>query len=43
MTVLLISGEPDAGTAESGADGFLAKPFNSQQLQAALDGLLPPT
>lgn len=37
--VLLISG--DAATGQGTADGFLAKPFNSQQLHAALDGLQP--
>ena len=41
VTVLLISGEDGPGSAESDADGFLAKPFNSQQLLAALEGLLP--
>ncbi|HEX9894597.1 MAG TPA: response regulator [Gemmatimonadales bacterium] len=41
IAVLLISGEDGAGAAEVDADGFLAKPFNSQQLLAALEGLLP--
>jgi CheY-like chemotaxis protein len=39
VSVLLISGD---GAQEDGyADGFLAKPFNSHQLMAALDGLAP--
>jgi two-component system, chemotaxis family, chemotaxis protein CheY len=37
IAVLLISG--DGVVAENTADGFLAKPFNSQQLRAALDAL----
>jgi CheY-like chemotaxis protein len=37
VAVLLISGESMLG--EISADGFLAKPFNSQQLRAALDAL----
>lgn len=37
VTVLLISGESVLG--DSTADGFLLKPFNSQQLLAALDRL----
>ena len=41
VTVLLISGEDGPGSADGYADGFLAKPFNSQQLLAALEGLLP--
>jgi CheY-like chemotaxis protein len=43
VAVLLISGE--AVTGETNADGFLTKPFNSQQLRAALDALRvrPPT
>jgi CheY-like chemotaxis protein len=41
VAVLLISGEDGAGTANTGADGFLAKPFNSSQLVAAVQGLLP--
>lgn len=40
VPVLLISGE-DGGPPESVmADGFLAKPFNARQLQAALEGVL---
>jgi len=39
VAVLLISGETVLG--ESSADGFLTKPFNSQQLLAALNGLVP--
>src|SRR5262245_50459912 len=39
VAVLLISGETMLG--ESSADGFLTKPFNSQQLLAALNGLVP--
>lgn len=39
ITVLLISGDGVMG--DSAADGFLFKPFNSQQLLAALDGLGP--
>jgi CheY-like chemotaxis protein len=39
VAVLLISGESPLG--ESSADGFLAKPFNSQQLRAALDAMQP--
>ena len=41
VTVLLISGEASAAAESSGADGFLAKPFNGRQLLAALEGLLP--
>ena len=37
MLVLLISG--DAVTGKGAADGFLAKPFNSHQLVAALDAI----
>jgi CheY-like chemotaxis protein len=37
--VLLISG--DGAVNEKTADGFLLKPFNSRQLLAALDGMLP--
>jgi two-component system chemotaxis response regulator CheY len=37
--VLLISG--DGAIDESTANGFLLKPFNSRQLLAALDGMLP--
>jgi CheY-like chemotaxis protein len=40
VSVLLISGE-DGAENSSGADGFLAKPFNTRQLLAALEGLLP--
>ena len=40
VSVLLISGE-DGAENMSGADGFLAKPFNTRQLLAALEGLLP--
>ena len=39
VVVLLISG--DGAVADSIADGFLTKPFNSLQLVAALDGLPP--
>lgn len=39
VSVLLISG--DAASAESAADGFLSKPFNTRQLSAALNGLAP--
>ena len=39
VSVLLISG--DGAEADGHADGFLAKPFNSHQLMAALDGLAP--
>lgn len=39
VSVLLISGDGVMG--ESAADGFLTKPFNSLQLLAVLDGLLP--
>jgi DNA-binding response OmpR family regulator len=39
VSLLLISGEDNAG--DSMADEFLAKPFNSRQLLAALEGLLP--
>jgi CheY-like chemotaxis protein len=41
IAILLISGEDGAGSSEGDADGFLAKPFNSQQLVAALVGLIP--
>ena len=41
IAILLISGEDGAGSGPSDADGFLAKPFNSQQLVAALEGLIP--
>ncbi|MGH7712954.1 MAG: response regulator [Gemmatimonadaceae bacterium] len=43
VAVLLISGE--ALNGDSSADGFLTKPFNSQQLLAALDtiGVRPAT
>lgn len=43
VVVLLISGEDSAGTQDGDADGFLAKPFNSRQLLAALGPLLPQT
>ncbi|MDF2770518.1 MAG: two-component system sensor histidine kinase/response regulator [Geminicoccaceae bacterium] len=39
IAVLLISGDGVLG--DSAADGFLFKPFNSHQLLAALDGLVP--
>ncbi|MGQ0642317.1 MAG: response regulator [Gemmatimonadaceae bacterium] len=39
VIVLLISGE--AVNGDGGADGFLTKPFNSQQLLAALAALRP--
>lgn len=39
VSVLLISGDGVLG--DSTADGFLIKPFNSQQLLAALHGLTP--
>jgi CheY-like chemotaxis protein len=39
VVVLLISGEDRAGADEHDADGFLPKPFNSRQLQAALQDL----
>jgi hypothetical protein len=35
------SGEDPSAADSSGADGFLAKPFNGRQLLAALEGLLP--
>jgi CheY-like chemotaxis protein len=38
--LLLISGQDDPPPADSGADAFLAKPFNASQLQAALEPLL---
>jgi CheY-like chemotaxis protein len=37
VAVLLISG--DGAVVDGAADGFLAKPFNTSQLIAALDGL----
>jgi len=40
VSLLLISGEDGAGPNHA-ADAFLPKPFNSQQLLAALEGLLP--
>jgi len=40
VSLLLISGEDGAGSGQV-ADAFLPKPFNSQQLLAALEGLLP--
>ena len=42
IPVLLISGEDEARSTDA-ADAFLAKPFNAQQLLAALEGLLWPT
>lgn len=39
IAVLLISGDGVLG--DSAADGFLFKPFNSHQLLAALNGLVP--
>jgi two-component system chemotaxis response regulator CheY len=39
VAVLLISGDGVVG--DSAADGFLFKPFNSHQLVAALDRLVP--
>ena len=39
VAVLLISGDGVLG--DSVADGFLMKPFNSQQLSAALESLAP--
>ena len=39
VSVLLVSGDGVLG--DSGADGFLFKPFNSHQLLAALDRLVP--
>jgi len=41
LVVLLISGEDGAPAASVAADGFLAKPFNANQLQVALERLLP--
>jgi CheY-like chemotaxis protein len=41
VAVLLISGESTLG--DGSADGFLAKPFNSHQLRAALDEMQPRT
>jgi two-component system chemotaxis response regulator CheY len=41
VAVLLISGEDGAGSSKGDADGFLAKPFNSRQLMAALEDLIP--
>jgi CheY-like chemotaxis protein len=41
VSILLISGEDGRPGSDPGADGFLGKPFNSQQLLAALEGLLP--
>jgi CheY-like chemotaxis protein len=40
VSLLLISGEDGPGR-DHGADAFLPKPFNTQQLLAALEGLLP--
>lgn len=39
VCVLLISG--DGAVEENTANGFLSKPFNSRQLLAALEGILP--
>ena len=39
VVLLLISGEDRSGAGEPDADGFLSKPFNSRQLQAALHDL----
>jgi CheY-like chemotaxis protein len=41
IVVLLISGQDGGPPASIAADGFLAKPFNASQLQAALGRLLP--
>lgn len=41
VVLLLISGEDGIGSEATEADGFLAKPFNSRQLHAALQDLLP--
>jgi CheY-like chemotaxis protein len=41
IVVLLVSGEDGSPPAAVAADGFLAKPFNASQLQAALERLLP--
>ena len=43
LPVLLITGEDVDRSVRSVADGFLAKPFNAGQLQAALEGMLPGT
>ena len=40
VSLLLISGEDGPGS-DQGADAFLPKPFNTQQLLAVLEGLLP--
>ena len=40
VSLLLISGEDGPGL-DACADAFLPKPFNSQQLLAVLEGLLP--
>ena len=40
VVILLISGEDGAGARDGTADGFLAKPFNSRQLVAAVAKLL---
>jgi DNA-binding response OmpR family regulator len=39
VALLLISGEELADGVDGNADGYLTKPFNSQQLLAALDAL----
>jgi CheY-like chemotaxis protein len=41
IVVLLVSGQDGNPPASIAADGFLAKPFNASQLQAALGKLLP--
>jgi CheY-like chemotaxis protein len=38
--VLLISGMDERPPADTGADGFLAKPFNASQVSAAVESLL---
>jgi two-component system chemotaxis response regulator CheY len=40
IVVLLISGSEALAAEQVGADGFLPKPFNASQLEAALDGLM---
>ncbi|MGH7564491.1 MAG: response regulator [Gemmatimonadota bacterium] len=39
ISVLMISGEESDAAARDTADGFLAKPFNAQQLREAVDKL----
>ena len=41
VAVLLISGDGAIEQAETAADGFLSKPFNTLQLSAVIDGLPP--